>query len=102
MNAGGSIHADTLYALQADADALAAAAKAEQAAAQSVGIARKQLELGAVNVLALINAQLAHQQAMISRTQAQASRLMDTAALFQALGGGWWNNDATTAHTATK
>jgi outer membrane protein TolC len=42
-----------------------------------------------VNALALINAQQAYQQARITRIQAQAMRLSDTAALIQALGGGW-------------
>ena len=36
-------------------------------------------------------AQAAYQQAVIARVQAQAARLGDTVALFQALGGGWWN-----------
>jgi outer membrane protein TolC len=40
-----------------------------------------------------------HQQ-RISLAQAQAARFADTAALFQALGGGWWNESK--ADTATK
>jgi NodT family efflux transporter outer membrane factor (OMF) lipoprotein len=83
--------ADTLHALQSDADLLAAASRSEHAAADSVKITRRQLELGAVGYLALLNAQQTYQQALISRIQAQAARLTDTAALFQALGGGWWN-----------
>lgn len=83
--------ADTLYALQADADALNAAAKVERASEVSLNLARKQLELGQVNVLSLLNSQQTYQQAVIARSQAQANRLADTAALFQALGGGWWN-----------
>ena len=39
-------------------------------------------------------AQLTYRQALLVRVQAQASRLTDTAALFQALGGGWWNREA--------
>ena len=83
--------ADTLHALQSDADTLKAAVAAEQAAATSLEIARRQLQLGAVNYLALLTAENAYQQALSSVVQAQASRLADTAALFQALGGGWWN-----------
>jgi NodT family efflux transporter outer membrane factor (OMF) lipoprotein len=83
--------ADALYALQADADALRAAVAAEQAATKSLTITQAQLQLGAVNYLALITAQQAFQQAQINLVQAQASRFADTAALFQALGGGWWN-----------
>ena len=83
--------ADTLRALQYDADALKAAAHAESTAAHSLDLVRTQLRLGAVNYLALLTAQTAYQQAEIALVQAQASRLADTAALFQALGGGWWN-----------
>ena len=87
--------ADTLYALQADAEALSAAAKSERAAKVTLDLVNKQLELGQVNVLALLGSQQTYQQAVIARSQAQANRLTDTAALFQALGGGWWNRPAT-------
>jgi NodT family efflux transporter outer membrane factor (OMF) lipoprotein len=83
--------ADTLEALKSDADALAATARAETAAKTSLDIAKRQLALGAVNYLALLNAEQTYQQAVVNRVQAQAARLADTAALFQALGGGWWN-----------
>jgi NodT family efflux transporter outer membrane factor (OMF) lipoprotein len=83
--------ADSLRALQSDADALTAAAAAQQAAAASLDITQRQLQLGAVNYLALLTAQSTYQQALSSVVQAQASRYADTAALFQALGGGWWN-----------
>jgi outer membrane protein TolC len=43
----------------------------------------------------LLSAQQADQQARISLIQAQANRFADTAALFQALGGGWWHADLT-------
>jgi NodT family efflux transporter outer membrane factor (OMF) lipoprotein len=85
--------ADTLHALQYDADALKAAMASEHAAADSLHIARRQLELGAISYLALLNAQQTYQQASIARIQAEANRYADTAALFQALGGGWWNRD---------
>jgi NodT family efflux transporter outer membrane factor (OMF) lipoprotein len=79
--------ADALHALAADADALAAASRAEQAAQKSLDVVRHQLELGSVSYLALINAEQTYQQAQISLTQARANRYADTAALFQALGG---------------
>jgi len=47
--------------------------------------------LGAVNFLSLLVAQRQHRQAQVLLIQAQARRYADTAALFQALGGGWWN-----------
>jgi NodT family efflux transporter outer membrane factor (OMF) lipoprotein len=79
--------ADSLYALQSDADALAAAVTAEAAARKTLDLTRKQLDVGAVNVLALLSAQQGYQQTRIARVQAQAARLTDTAALYQALGG---------------
>ncbi|HEY8027572.1 MAG TPA: efflux transporter outer membrane subunit [Burkholderiaceae bacterium] len=83
--------ADALQAIQSDGAALAAADKAEHAAARSLGLAQRQLELGDISTLALLSAQQAYQQAKMNQVQAQANRLSDTAALFQALGGGWWN-----------
>ncbi len=88
--------ADTLYALQADADALKASANSVRAAKVSLDLVHKQLEFGQVNYLSLLSAQQTYQQAVISRTQAQANRFADTAALFQALGGGWWNHSEVT------
>jgi NodT family efflux transporter outer membrane factor (OMF) lipoprotein len=83
--------ADSMRALQADADALRAAAASEHAAARSLEITRRQLQLGQIAYLSLLNAQNVYAQARLALVQAQANRLADTAALFQALGGGWWN-----------
>ena len=85
--------ADTLEALKSDADALKAAVAAEKAAKDSLDIARRQLSLGAVHYLALLNAENTYEQTLIARVQASAARFADTAALFQALGGGWWHRD---------
>jgi NodT family efflux transporter outer membrane factor (OMF) lipoprotein len=85
--------ADALRAIQNDARALKAAVKAEDAAAKSLGIVRKQAELGQVNTLAILNAQTTYLTAAVTRIQALANRYSDTAALFQALGGGWWNRN---------
>ena len=84
--------ADALHALQSDAESLTAAAASEAAALRSLNIVRRQLELGQIQFLGLLAAQQAYQHALIGRIQVQASRLADTAALFQAVGGGWWNN----------
>ncbi len=86
--------ADALRALQYDAEALKAALDAKLLADDSLGIARRQLELGDISTLGLLVAEQAYQQSVIALVQAQASRYADTAALFQALGGGWWNRDA--------
>ncbi len=83
--------ADTLNALQQDADALKAAAAAKDAASVTLDLTKKQLESGYANYLALLSAEQAYQQALLNLVQAQSNRYADTAALFQALGGGWWN-----------
>jgi NodT family efflux transporter outer membrane factor (OMF) lipoprotein len=83
--------ADVLRALQNDADALRAARAFERAAKVSFDLARQQVETGNANVLFLLTAQATYLQALIQVVQARAARLADTAALFQALGGGWWN-----------
>jgi len=86
--------ADTLHTVVFDADALKANLDAERSAERSLAYARKAQELGSVSYLAMLNAEQAYQQAVVNRIQAQSSRYADTAALFQALGGGWWNRDA--------
>jgi outer membrane protein TolC len=83
--------ADVLRAIQYDAVALQKAVASEKAAARSLDITRKRLELGDINYLSLLNAQQTYQQALISLTQAKAARYADTVALFQALVGGWWH-----------
>ncbi|HTT82204.1 MAG TPA: efflux transporter outer membrane subunit [Rhizomicrobium sp.] len=83
--------ADTLEAINADARALDAAVAADDAASRSLQSQKLRLKLGDANVLAVLNAEQAHEQATIALVQARASRLADTVALFEALGGGWWN-----------
>ncbi|MDE2137876.1 MAG: efflux transporter outer membrane subunit [Gammaproteobacteria bacterium] len=83
--------ADTLRALRADADALAADAAAEEAGRRTFELARQQFELGTVSQVALLNAEQSYRQAELVLVQARANRYADTAGLFQALGGGWWN-----------
>lgn len=85
--------ADVLRALETDAQTLKAQADAEAAARASLDLARQQFHLGAASYLTLLNAERQHQQARIGLIQAQAARYSDTAALFQALGGGWWNRE---------
>jgi len=87
--------ADALQALRFDADALQEAVNAERAADSSLAIAKRQVEIGDVSDLALLTAELAYQQSLINLVQARANRYADTAALFQALGGGWWNRAGT-------
>ena len=82
--------ADTLTALEQDAEGLKAAAAADDAAKVTLDLSERQWKDGYAGYLALLNAEQAYQQAQINLSQAQANRYADTAALFQALGGGWW------------
>ncbi|MBL0942333.1 MAG: TolC family protein, partial [Alphaproteobacteria bacterium] len=93
--------ADTLHALEVDAHKLKAQVEAEEAASKALALIEKQFRLGAISYLSLLNAELQYQQARINRIEAKAMRYADTAALFQALGGGWWNRtDANEAKQA--
>jgi len=83
--------ADSLNALEQDANALKAAALARDAASTTLDLTKRQLQSGTANYLAVLNAEQGYQQAVLNLVQAQANRYADTAALFQALGGGWWN-----------
>jgi NodT family efflux transporter outer membrane factor (OMF) lipoprotein len=83
--------ADALRALQLDAATLRAQRNALRAASETLALARGQYQLGAITYVILLNAQRSYQQARLAVVQAQAARFADTAALFQALGGGWWN-----------
>ncbi|MDR3492297.1 MAG: efflux transporter outer membrane subunit [Gammaproteobacteria bacterium] len=85
--------ADTLGALKNDAAALLALREAEDAAYKALILSQGQYNLGGVNYLILLNAQRQYQRAKIDRIKAEAARFVDTATLFKALGGGWWNRE---------
>jgi NodT family efflux transporter outer membrane factor (OMF) lipoprotein len=86
--------ADTLNALQFDAEAVAASEHAERAARESLATMRASLTQGSVTYLDLLNAEQTEAQALSNLEQARGNHLADTAALFAALGGGWWNRPA--------
>lgn len=92
--------ADVLHALQADANALRAASEFEKAAKTSFDLVHQQFERGYINTLLLLNAQQTYLQARLNVIQARANRLADTVALYQALGGGWWNRPEALALSA--
>jgi NodT family efflux transporter outer membrane factor (OMF) lipoprotein len=94
--------ADTLHASLADAVALAADVRAENAARVTYDLTQRQLDAGYVNYLTLLSAETTYQQALIQRVQAQATRYGDTIALFQALGGGWWNRASAQKEVASQ
>ena len=85
--------ADALRALQTDAEAVRVALVAARASAATLVIVQAQLRLGQITYLGLLNAEQTDFQARLTLIQAQAARMADTAALFQALGGGWWHRD---------
>jgi len=94
--------ADTLSALEFDAAGLKTQDAALQAALDSLELTQLQYQIGAVNYLAVLISERNYQQARISQITAQARRYADTAALFQALGGGWWNRTDLSAALLTE
>lgn len=94
--------ADSLSALQFDAEAAAATGRAEEAASANLILVKTQFNEGAINYLALLDAERRYHEATLNHIRAEAARYTDTAALFQALGGGWWNQeDSATKNTTT-
>ncbi|MDP9013654.1 MAG: efflux transporter outer membrane subunit [Pseudomonadota bacterium] len=84
--------ADALHISLSDADTLAADVEAESSAKVTYDLTLRQMQVGYATYLALLSAETAYQQTLLARVQAQAARYGDTVALFQALGGGWWNH----------
>jgi NodT family efflux transporter outer membrane factor (OMF) lipoprotein len=85
--------ADTLTALQNDAQTLGAQRDALDSAQASLDLTQKQYAVGAVDSTTLLQAQQTYQQARLSYVRALAGRYTDTVTLFYALGGGWWHRD---------
>ncbi|MDE1981035.1 MAG: efflux transporter outer membrane subunit [Betaproteobacteria bacterium] len=93
--------ADTLHAIQSDANAYRAATRSREAAQKALTITRKQYELGQVSYPVLLVADQSYQQSAITSIQVETNRLGDAAALYQALGGGWWHRpDEVRAHSS--
>lgn len=89
--------ADTLYAIQHDAEALQARAEAAGEADAAYRIALRRWDAGGISHLNLLDAQRQQLQTGLDRTNSAANRFVDTATLLQALGGGWWNHPLPTA-----
>lgn len=85
--------ADALRAIETDARALKTLRDAELSAKKNYDLTSQQFFLGGASFLDLLIVQQQYRQAMINRIRAQALRYNDTVALFQALGGGWWNTN---------
>ena len=90
---------DTLHALQGDADAVAAEVAAQSTAAESLRLVQVQYQSGAASYLQVLTSEQNYQSATIALIKARAQRYADTAALFQALGGGWWNRSDVAANS---
>jgi NodT family efflux transporter outer membrane factor (OMF) lipoprotein len=83
--------ANALQALQHDADGYAAHRTALAAAESDRDLALDQYHAGKYTELQVLTAEQQYQQAALTEVQADVQRFTDTAALFRALGGGWWN-----------
>jgi NodT family efflux transporter outer membrane factor (OMF) lipoprotein len=92
---------NTLYALQGDAETLAAQATAERSAADSLTLVQAQYKNGGASYLQVLSSEQTYQTAAVALVKARAQRFADTAALFQALGGGWWNRSGPLADIST-
>jgi NodT family efflux transporter outer membrane factor (OMF) lipoprotein len=92
--------ADTLHAIVTDADALTATLEAERKAKVAMDLAHQRLDSGYGDYLTELAAAMVYEQAVLNEAQARAARLGDTAALYQALGGGWWNRAAASGTVA--
>ena len=93
--------ANTLRAIDTDAAAVVATADAERLANEAQALVARQYQLGAVSYLASLDAQRTWLSTRVALVQARAARFTDTAALFQALGGGWWNSPDAVASAAS-
>jgi NodT family efflux transporter outer membrane factor (OMF) lipoprotein len=91
--------ADNLRAIEADATTLNAQVAVESLAREALEISKRQNQVGGVNYLTLLDAERNYQQARINLVIAQSAQLSDTASLYVALGGGWWNRPAEGAET---
>jgi outer membrane protein TolC len=89
--------ADALTAIQNDAQTLQARTEAATQADVTYQIAAQRFNAGGISQLALLDAQRQYLQTMLDRTTSAASRYTDSASLFQALGGGWWNETQASA-----
>lgn len=84
--------ANSLRAIDHDAQTLQARTEAAVQAAATYNMATQRYAAGGISQFSLLDAQRQYLQTSIDRTSSAASRYADSASLFQALGGGWWND----------
>jgi outer membrane protein TolC len=83
--------ADTLYAIQNDAQTFQSRTAAAEQAEAAYQIDVQRYQAGGISRLALLEAQRQQLQTALDRSSSAENRYLDSATLFQALGGGWWN-----------
>ncbi len=83
--------ADTLRAIEHDAELVQAQSQAVTASEEARRLIQVNYEAGTANYIQVLIANTQYQQAKLGYLQAQTQRLQDSVALFVALGGGWWN-----------
>ncbi len=83
--------ADVLRAIDHDAQALQAQTDAAAQAETAYQIASQRYSAGGISQVALLDAQRQQLETALNRVAYQGNRYSDSATLFQALGGGWWN-----------
>ncbi len=91
--------ADSLRAIDHDAQTLQARTEAAAQAEATFNIATQRYTAGGISQLSLLDAQRQYLQTTLDRTTSAAARYSDSASLFQALGGGWWNENSTKTST---
>lgn len=82
---------DVLKALEADQQSLSAQEAALKVSQENLDLADAQLKAGSLSYLESLEVQRNFQQVTLELAKAKAQRFSDTVALYQALGGGWWN-----------
>ncbi len=90
--------ANALRAVQNDAQTLRYQQQAYVSAFRAYKLARWEYKAGSVDYTTLLTAQVQYQQSRLAVVTAQAQRYQDTAALFVAMGGGWWPKQYRTIH----
>ena len=89
--------ADALRAIENDAQTLQARTEAATQAEVTYQIASQRFNAGGISQLSLLDAQRQYEQTLLERATSAANRYTDSASLFQALGGGWWNETQASA-----
>lgn len=83
--------ADTLTALEHDAESLDAQSRGLSTAEDALQLTQANYQAGMVNDLQVIIANEQYLQAKIGYIESKTQRFQDTVVFFVALGGGWWN-----------